>query len=65
MSGPWIRVPAEPRHDVAAGLVAGALAAGVGLVTFYLVRTLLAREPVGGDPPPPPARTSGGEGGGA
>lgn len=65
MSGPWIRLPAEPRDNAAAALAAGVLAAGVGLVTFYLVRTLLAREPVGGPPPPLPAETGRGEGGGA
>ena len=61
MSGPWIRVPAKRGDDVAAGIMAGALAAGVGLVTFYLIRTLLAREPL--SPPGPSASAAVGEGG--
>ena len=44
MSRRWIPAPAEPKDTVAAALVSGALAAGVGVVTFYLVRTILARE---------------------
>ncbi len=64
MSARWIRVPSEPRHDLTAALVAGTLAVGVGLTTFYLVRLLLAREPLpGGGPGPeaaPPREGSGG-----
>jgi hypothetical protein len=32
--------------DVAAALVSGALGVGVGLVAFYFVRLVLAREPM-------------------
>ena len=60
MSG-WIRVPAKRGDDVAAGVLAGALAAGVGLVAFYLIRTFLAREPL--SPPGPMGSDSAGEGG--
>jgi len=44
MSARWIRIPPEPRHDVAAALAAGVLAVGVGVVTFWLARLVLARE---------------------
>ena len=65
MSARWIRVPSEPRHDLTAALVAGTLAVGVGVVTFYLVRLLLAREPLPGGGPereatPPHERAGGG-----
>lgn len=39
----WVRRPAEWRES----LGAAAVAAGVGGVVFWLVRTLLARDPVG------------------
>lgn len=42
----WIRVRPERRDDVGALVAAGVVAAGVGAVTFYLARLLLAREPV-------------------
>ncbi|MGD8319862.1 MAG: hypothetical protein PVJ02_05395 [Gemmatimonadota bacterium] len=42
----WIRTRATVRDNVGAGLAAFALAAGVGAATFYLVRVLLAREPL-------------------
>ena len=48
MSEPWIRQPPERRHDVVAGVLAGAVAVGVGLTVFWLARLLLAREPLGG-----------------
>jgi hypothetical protein len=63
MSETWIRVPPERGDTVAAGVVAGAVAAGVGLVTFYLVRTLLAREPLSGGAPPPARVARGGRDG--
>lgn len=63
MSQEWIRVPPEPRDTVAAGIVAGAVAAGVGLVTFYLLRTFLAREPLKGPPSPGTLQERRGEGG--
>jgi hypothetical protein len=46
----WVRTPAGGRENAGAALVAGAVAAGVGVVTFYLTRVLLAREPLD-DPP--------------
>ena len=49
MSARWIRVPAETRDDVTAALVAGALAVGVGVATFWLTRVLLARERLPGE----------------
>jgi len=48
MSTPWIRVPPEPRQALAAGVVAGVVALGAAAVTFYIVRLVLAREPVSG-----------------
>ena len=59
----YIRNEPERRDDVAAAMVAGALAAGVGAVTFYLARLLLAREPVSKtDVCEPPERIPGREG---
>ena len=46
MSRRWIRVPPEKGDTLAAAIVSGAIATGVALVTFYLVRTLLARESI-------------------
>jgi len=48
MSAPWIRRPPEARDTAAAFVLAGVAAVGVGAVTFYLTRLLLAREPLGG-----------------
>jgi hypothetical protein len=42
----YIRNEPDRRDDVAAAVVAGTLAAGIAAVAFYLVRLLLAREPV-------------------
>jgi len=68
MSGSlWIRTPAGRRENVGAAIVAGGLAAGVGIVTFYFTRMLMAREPI----PPleagkhPAVETVGEEDGGA
>ena len=47
----WIRVPPERGDNVRSALVAGVLAAGVGVVTFWVVRLFQAREPLGGAPP--------------
>ena len=44
MSARWIRTPPESRDDVAAALVAGAFAVGVGLAAFWITRVFLARE---------------------
>lgn len=42
----------EARDTLGAALLSGALAIGVGLVSFYFVRLLLAREEVGEARPP-------------
>ena len=44
MSARWIRTPPEPSDEVAAALVAGAIAVGVGLAAFWIARLFLARE---------------------
>jgi len=64
VSGPWIRQPPERRHDVVAGVLAGAVAVGVGLTVFWLARLLLAREPLGeaGSQPGPGRSDEEGEG---
>ena len=61
MSGPWIRVLPDRGDNAGAAIAAAAVAAGVGLVTFYLTRLLLAREGLGEDGPP--GRADGGRGG--
>lgn len=50
----WIRVRPDRGENLRAALAAGALAAGVGVVSFYLTRLLLAREPLQGPPGPSP-----------
>jgi len=42
----WMPVRPERGDVVAAALVSGAVGLVVGAVTFYLTRTLLAREPL-------------------
>ena len=59
MTQRWIRVPPDRDDHGRALLVAGAVAAGVGLITFYLTRLLMARDELAGDGP------SGGDEGGA
>ena len=51
MSPRYIRTPLRREHEVAAALLSGALAAGVGVVTFYLVRLVLSREPLDAERP--------------
>jgi hypothetical protein len=41
-------VEPEAKDDVAAALVSAALGVGVGLVAFYFVRLIRAREPLAG-----------------
>lgn len=53
MSPRWLRIRPTRRDDAMAGIVAGAVAAGAGLVTFYFARLLLARAPLE-DPDPEP-----------
>ncbi len=48
MNPRYIRLEPEPKDDVAAALVSAALGVGVGLVAFYFVRLILAREPLAG-----------------
>jgi len=43
----FIRREPDRKETAAAALVSGVLAAGVGLVTFYFVRLLLARDETG------------------
>jgi len=43
----FVRREPEPRETLGAALLSGALAVGVGLVSFYFVRLLLARDEVG------------------
>jgi hypothetical protein len=43
----YLRNEPGKKENLAAALVSGTLAAGVGLVTFYFVRLLLSREAVG------------------
>lgn len=57
----WLRLPPERGDTLGAALISGALGAGVGLVSFYLARLFLAREPLDG-PPGPPARRDRGDG---
>jgi hypothetical protein len=47
VSTPWIRRSPERRERATALLAAGIVAAGVGVLTFYLTRTLLARDSLG------------------
>jgi len=42
----WLRLEPERKDTAAAALLATTLGLGVGMVTFYLVRLLLAREPL-------------------
>lgn len=62
MSTLWIRRPPERRENAAALLAAGIAAAGVGTLTFYLARILLARDSLGRrGVPAPPEEAPGGE----
>ncbi len=56
----WIRVAATPADDLRSALAAAAVAVGVGAAAFYLVRLLLAREPLGAVPAPTVERASSG-----
>ncbi len=46
----WIEVPITKEQTVQAGLMSGIVAVGAGVLTFYVTRMLLAREPL--DAPP-------------
>lgn len=65
MSARWIRTPPDLRDDVAAALVAGALALGVGVATFWITRVFLARERLPEEPPARPGPGSDDTRGGA
>jgi hypothetical protein len=54
VSALWIRRPPERREGAAALLAAGIAAAGVGVLTFYLTRILLARDSLGDGGVPAP-----------
>lgn len=47
MSSRYVRNEPDSRENLSAAVISGALAACVGLATFYLARLLLAREPIG------------------
>ena len=65
MSGEWIRVPPERGDTARALLTAGVVAAGAGVVTFYLTRLLLARERLSPEGSLGRIHDAGDEGGGA
>jgi hypothetical protein len=44
----YIRKRPESKEEVAAGLISAALGVAVGVVAFYFVRMMLAREPLPG-----------------
>ncbi len=48
MSPRYLRNEPSSRDNLAAALISGAVAVGVGVVAFYLVRLLVAREAIGG-----------------
>lgn len=48
MSARWMRRPARREDALAAAAVSLAIGAGVAAVAFYVVRVMLAREPIGG-----------------
>jgi hypothetical protein len=45
----YIRNEPNRRETVGAAVASVAVAVGVGLVSFYIIRLLIAREPVGRD----------------
>jgi hypothetical protein len=61
MSPFYRRTAPGPRENWSAGLVAAGLALGVASVSFYLVRTFLAREPLEPLPRAPGGRRRDGE----
>lgn len=42
----WVPAPPDRRESVLSGLLGAAVGVGAGLATWYVARTLLAREPV-------------------
>jgi len=65
VSARWIRTPPERRDDVAAALLAGALALGVGAAAFWVTRLFLARDRLPEEPAKRPLPGSGHGPGGA
>lgn len=59
MSPYYRRTTPGTRENVTAALVSAGLAAGIASVTFYLVRTFLAREPLEPRPDRKPGRQRG------
>ena len=55
MSPYYVRKTPGLKENLESGLVAAGVALGVGAVSFYLVRLLLAREPLEAFPPASPA----------
>ena len=55
MSPYYMRKTPGLKENLESGLVAAGLALGVGAVSFYLIRLLLAREPLEALPPASPA----------
>lgn len=47
MSPRYLRNEPDRKENITAALISGILAAGVGLVTFYFTRLILARDSVG------------------
>jgi hypothetical protein len=52
MTRRFVRREPEAKDTLGAALLSGVLAVGAGLVSFYFVRLLLAREEVGESRPP-------------
>jgi len=44
----YLRNEPSSRENLVAALISGAVAVGVGVLTFYLARLLVAREALGG-----------------
>jgi hypothetical protein len=49
MSPRYLRNPPRTSDDVSAAVLSVALAASVGLITFYFARLIFAREPMGAE----------------
>lgn len=42
----WVPAPPERRESILSGLLGAAVGLGAGIATWYVARTLMAREPV-------------------
>jgi hypothetical protein len=56
MSRYYRRIEGGRKTSIQAGLVAGGIAAAVGAVSYYMVRLILSREPLGPVPETFPPR---------